>query len=304
LFNAWEADHVHYSYYAFGATPVHFVPRASINDTEIDSHPNGDYKAYRYNKIIDDTAVKNVQIREVMGDWDGNGSATPGIYRDGVFQLRNSNSTGVSDVSFTWGNVGNWIPIAGKWGGGSETKVGLYDPATSTFHLRWTNTPNDNRETTVQWGNPGWIPIAGNWAGDAEGTKIGIYDPSTGTFHLRWTNTPNDTRETTVQWGNPGWIPLAGNWGGGAVDKIGVYDPATSTFHLRWTNTPNDNRETTVKYGPGGGGWTPLAGNWGGDGTGAKIGTFEPATANFNLRWTIDPADERSSTFGYGNPRP
>jgi len=52
----------------------------------------------------------------VAGDWNGDGIDTIGIYRDGVFYLSNSNSTGFADIVFVLGNSGDF-PIAGNWDG-------------------------------------------------------------------------------------------------------------------------------------------------------------------------------------------
>ncbi|MET7302737.1 hypothetical protein ABZS54_28330, partial [Embleya sp. NPDC005575] len=55
LFDKWDdAAHTKFSYYSFGSTPVKHVTGMSINAPTFDSHPNGDYKALRYNKIIED----------------------------------------------------------------------------------------------------------------------------------------------------------------------------------------------------------------------------------------------------------
>src|SRR2546430_5665871 len=53
LFWQWGADHVHFTYYSFGSTPVK-IRTASINDALLDGHPNADYRAYRYTRIVDD----------------------------------------------------------------------------------------------------------------------------------------------------------------------------------------------------------------------------------------------------------
>jgi lysyl endopeptidase len=52
----------------------------------------------------------------VTGDWDGNGTDTIGVYRNGQFLLRNSNTIGFADMSFYLGNPGD-MPIAGNWDG-------------------------------------------------------------------------------------------------------------------------------------------------------------------------------------------
>ncbi|MGI9586154.1 MAG: Ig-like domain-containing protein, partial [Acidimicrobiia bacterium] len=51
-----------------------------------------------------------------MGDWDGDGVETPGLYRqsDGYVYLRNSNTQGEADIRFFFGNPGD-VPIAGDF---------------------------------------------------------------------------------------------------------------------------------------------------------------------------------------------
>lgn len=36
--------------------------------------------------------------RPLMGDWDGDGTRTPGVFRNGLWFLRNSNTTGIADL--------------------------------------------------------------------------------------------------------------------------------------------------------------------------------------------------------------
>ena len=52
----------------------------------------------------------------VTGDWDGNGSTTPGVVRNGTWYLRNANTSGVADLSFAYGNPGD-LAITGDWDG-------------------------------------------------------------------------------------------------------------------------------------------------------------------------------------------
>jgi hypothetical protein len=52
----------------------------------------------------------------VTGDWDADGVDTIGVYRNGVFMLRNSNTVGFADIVFGLGNPGD-MPIAGDWDG-------------------------------------------------------------------------------------------------------------------------------------------------------------------------------------------
>ena len=54
--------------------------------------------------------------KPVAGDWDGNGTDTVGIYRNGWFYLRNSNTNGIADLIFALGVQGD-EPIVGDWDG-------------------------------------------------------------------------------------------------------------------------------------------------------------------------------------------
>jgi len=55
----------------------------------------------------------------VSGDWNANGTDTPGLYRpnDATFYLRNTNTQGNADltVPFPDGQA-EWLPVAGSFG--------------------------------------------------------------------------------------------------------------------------------------------------------------------------------------------
>src|SRR5262249_20413549 len=117
---------------------------------------------------------------------------TPGLYvpSSGRFFLRNSNTSGVADITFDYGPGGlGWLPLVGDWNGDGTDSVGLYAPASSTFFLRNSNT-GGVADVTFGFGagGAGWIPITGDWDGDGV-TTVGLYVPSSGTFFLRNSNT-------------------------------------------------------------------------------------------------------------------
>jgi hypothetical protein len=65
-----------------------------------------------------------------MGDWNCDGVQTPGLYRqsDGFVYLRNSNTQGVADITFFFGNPGD-VPIAGDFNGNGCDTVSIYRPS-------------------------------------------------------------------------------------------------------------------------------------------------------------------------------
>jgi hypothetical protein len=58
-------------------------------------------------------------------------------------------------------------PVAGDWDQGGLTTIGLYDPTTSIFYLRDSNTAG-YANLAFQYGpaNSGWVPLVGDWTGN------------------------------------------------------------------------------------------------------------------------------------------
>ena len=43
----------------------------------------------------------------VVGDWGGNGTNHPGVFRNGTWYMRTSNTTGAADLGFSFGDSGD-----------------------------------------------------------------------------------------------------------------------------------------------------------------------------------------------------
>ncbi len=144
----------------------------------------------------------------VVGDWDGDGVDTIGVYRQGQFLLRNSNRSGPPDIIINFGEAGD-LPLAGDWDGDGQVTVGVYNPTLGLFKL--SNTlKNVLADVVVQWGGPGYLPVVGDWDGDGIAT-IGLYGVA-GEFLLRNTNTAG-TPDLIFTLGVRGGLPVAGRWG-------------------------------------------------------------------------------------------
>ena len=160
----------------------------------------------------------NLGLIPIVGDWNGDGVDTIGLYdpAHGAFFLRNSNDGGVADITFTFGPGGmGFIPIVGDWNGDGVDTVGLYDPLHAAFFLRNSNN-GGVADITFTFGpsNMGFIPIVGDWDKDGVDT-IGVYDPGHAGFFLRNTNT-GGIADLSFIYGpvGSGIVPLAGNWDG------------------------------------------------------------------------------------------
>ncbi len=182
---------------------------------------------------------------------------------------------------------------------GVMTTIGLYDPMTSRFYLRNSNS-SGFADISFLYGNggAGWTPIVGDWDGDGVKT-IGLYDPMTSRFYLRNSNS-SGFADISFLYGNggAGWIPIVGDWDGDGVDTIGLYDPVTSRFYLRNSNS-SGFADISFLYGNGGAGWTPIVGDWDGDGV-DTIGLYDPMTSRFYLR-NSNSSGFADISFLYGN---
>jgi hypothetical protein len=256
--------------------------------------------------------VANLVVNNLVGVVSATtATTTPGLYdpSSSVFYLRSSNDSGYSDSTIAYGPAGAspaWISLAGDWTGGGVTTIGLYNPATSTFYLK--NSNSTGYADTVFTFDPAgatasWIPLAGDWTGSGA-TTVGLYDPATSTFYLKDSNS-GGSADTVFTFDPAGatasWVPLAGDWTGSGATTVGLYDPTTSTFYLKDSNS-GGSANTVFTYGPGGatGSWIPLAGNWTGSGV-TTVGLYNPASSLFYLR-NSNSGGYADTVFAYGAP--
>lgn len=105
----------------------------------------------------------------VVGDWDGNGTWTPGIVRtNSVGQLewllRNENNSGNADYDFVYG-LAKDIPVVGDWDGNGTFTPGIVRG--NVWYLRNANSSGGNDVPAFGFGSGGTdIPIVGDWNGD------------------------------------------------------------------------------------------------------------------------------------------
>lgn len=154
----------------------------------------------------------------VIGDWNGDGVETIGVFRQGQFFLRNSNTAGFADlpVIAIAGTQPGDIPLAGDWDGDGTATVGLF--RNGLFLLRNSNT-SGAPDVVVTYGGVGDAPVVGDWNGDGVET-IGVF--RAGRFFLRNSNSPG-LPDIEAAFGGAGDIPLAGDWDGDGRDTIGVF---------------------------------------------------------------------------------
>jgi hypothetical protein len=113
----------------------------------------------------------------LMGDWDGDGAQTPGLFSNGRWRLWNHLvRTGTPDADLTFGQAGD-LPVAGDWNGDGIDDLGRVRG--NEWILTLGPLPGDGSAPVIwqdlTFGNPGDQPVTGDWNGDG---SDGI-----GTFH-------------------------------------------------------------------------------------------------------------------------
>lgn len=159
----------------------------------------------------------------LVGDWDGDGQETPGIWSNGWWTLSNS-LDGSSPLSpFPYGSP-SATPIVGDWDGDGVDTVGAV--VIGQFLLRNTNDsgPVDYR---YSFGLVGDTPIVGDWDGDGVdtvGVRGSVGSPRDITVELTNKRVPSHPRDYDVSFtmGNAGAQPIVGDWNEDRVDTVGV----------------------------------------------------------------------------------
>ncbi len=226
-----------------------------------------------------------------LGDWDCDGQATPGLYRqaDGFGYLRNSNNQGIADVNFFLGNPGD-VPLAGDFDGDGCDTVAVYRPATQEFFVA-DRLGGGGRgfvaDYAFRFGDPGDQPVVGDWDGDGV-DEVGLHRASTGLFYWR------DTLDTGVAdgamfFGDPGDLLVAGDWTGAGADLPAAYRIADGTFYLRHSLSPGVADATIGMEG----GALPVAGSFTLAGAVTVVGGGRPDCDFFppDNPWNTDVSD-------------
>jgi hypothetical protein len=183
-----------------------------------------------------------VPLVAFFGDWDGNGSETPGTFEKGVFKLSNTygGSAEGGDYTFMFGHSRGY-PVAGDFNGDLRDDVAVYRNGTWEIHLTGGGTlPTITGFGTGTW--PATVPIAGDWDGDGV-DGIGLVKAGQWTF--RPTATTDSTNDSTRAYGpTSGAYPVVGAWDNPSTDRPGYKVGSTWTveecFTILTTLTCND----------------------------------------------------------------
>jgi len=197
-----------------------------------------------------------------VGDWDGDGVETPGLYRqsDGYVYLRNSNTQGIADIKFFFGNPGD-VPIAGDFNNDGFDTVSIYRPSNQTFYIINKLGSGDAglgaADFSYVFGNPGDNPFVGDFDGDGIETA-GLHRESTGLVYSRNSHTQGNADAQFI-FGDPGDRLISGDWTNNGVFTPALFRPSNTTMYFRYTNTQGnaDNEFIPIPTNPA---WLPVSG--------------------------------------------
>ncbi len=115
----------------------------------------------------------------LVGDWNGDGVATIGVFRDGLWKL-DDNGDGrwtAEETVVQFGRPGD-LPVVGDWDGDGIDDLAVFRAG------KWILDTNGNRtidpqDKVISFGREGDLPVAGDWDGDGTDDP-GLYRPSGG----------------------------------------------------------------------------------------------------------------------------
>ena len=167
-----------------------------------------------------------------LGDFDGDGVRTPGLYRPSTGQafVRNSLDTGIADASFYIGDPGD-VPVVGDFDGDGVDSFGVFRAGTVYLRNELTTGPAD---ISYSFGVEGDVPFAGDFDGDGIDT-VGLHRPASGEVFLG-NSQVTSLADHEFSFGSPGDAFVAGDWNGDGIDTVGVVRPSTDTFFFRNSN--------------------------------------------------------------------
>jgi hypothetical protein len=222
-------------------------------------------------------------------------SDTIGVYKNGIFSLRYTNSAGATDLTVAFGGDASDLSVVGDWNGDGIDTIGVYRGGTGVYLLSDANTTPTVAYSLV-FGNPGDTPFAGKWSSDMTHDGVGVYRNSNGILYQK-KQLATGFSDFFAIFGNPGDQGYGGDFDGNGFDSIGIYRSANQTWYMTNNSTPNGITFSDVNFA-----WDintarPVLGDWNGDGI-STVGYYTNAGV-FALHST-NATTGSDNTFAFG----
>ncbi len=195
----------------------------------------------------------------LLGDWDGDGDDTPGMYRPstGFAYLTNElppdRGVGVADPSLTFyfGIPGDQV-FGGDWDGDGDDTLGI--SRSGHLYLRNSNTTGF-ADLDFWFGAADDLAYGGDPDGDGSDNVL-VYRGSTGFVYYRNSNT-SGIADGGAYFGEPTDRFVMGDWDGDGDDTVGMFRPSERRVYL---SNSLESGPADVTYTWGQSSWLPVAG--------------------------------------------
>ena len=190
--------------------------------------------------------------KPITGKWTGTAIDTIGIFRNGMFYFRNSNTGGIASTTFNFGQADD-LPVAGHWSGIGNDTVGIF--RSGNFFLASSNTNGGGTINYFNFGQTGDVPVTGDWTGSGV-TRVGIF--RNGLFALASNNAAGGGTPTYLTFGQAGDVPVTGDWNADGKTEVGIF--RNGAVYLASSNIPGGGDVNAFTYGMAED--VPVAGKW------------------------------------------
>ncbi len=198
--------------------------------------------------------IGNSREEHFRGDWDGNGSDTPGRRIGNRFILSNNRNGTTPAHDFTYGGSEDEI-VVGDWDGNGKDSIGLVRG--NTWLLR-NSLSTGNANVSFDFGSTGDEVVAGDWNGDGIDTP-GVIRENKWFLHHNRNATGNADIE--ISYGSADDAKFVGDWDDDGIDTPGVRKG--NAWYLRGSNGPST---AATQHAYGSATDLPVVGDWDGNG--------------------------------------
>jgi hypothetical protein len=155
----------------------------------------------------------------VCGDWNGDGTDTIGVFRNGEWRLSDSNETIRIAHRFTFGTEPGDQPVVGDWNGDGRDEPGIYRPGEGSWYLRKGVRKASGERAPIRFGAASDVAVVGDWNQDGIST-IGVVRG--GEWRLSNSLTAARSHHVVRIPRAAGDTPVPGSWNG-KRDRPGVH---------------------------------------------------------------------------------
>jgi hypothetical protein len=160
------------------------------------------------------TRVTPVRGTPLWGDWNGDGTSTPGWFSNGVFYLSGTRKGGGEITVLRYGQRGD-RPVVGDWNGDGRDTIGV---VRGNLWILRNEYRRDAKDIVMRYGEPGDVPVVGDWDGNGTDT-LGVVR---GNLWILRNEYRRSAKDIVMRYGLPGDVPVAGDWNGNGTDTLGV----------------------------------------------------------------------------------